>query len=221
MYQDLGNLNFSFILPGPDLERRKHAELLQRAFEKADMHLEISPRNDLWLNGKKISGSAYKQTKSACFHHGTFLISSDIFKLEEALKNTLVPRSSKSIPSVRSQVTTLQSTYPGVEISDVIELIAHFFQTIPLEIEGTLLSNPLVKETFDQLRSWEWLWGETPLFELTNGPWIKKGIIESSGEKFCADSMRHFLSESELQRLFPDFSEQHRLSSQIWGPSDQ
>lgn len=220
VFHDEGNLNWSFIVPEGMIERKKHAELLQSAFARAEIELTISPRNDLWLDGKKISGSAYKQTKFASFHHGTLLVSSDLEKLEMSLKHTVVPKTTKSIASVRSQVATLQSKYPGVEIKDVIDLISHSFKTIPFEIEGTLLSLPEVQKSFNDLRAWEWLFGETPLFELYDGLEIKKGIIQSSEKPFNRDNMKGILVQEELERLFPDFSEQHRSSSQIWVPTD-
>jgi lipoate-protein ligase A len=220
VYQDCGNLNFSFITSGPLIDKRKHAEVLQAVFKKADIHLEISPRNDLWLEGRKISGSAYKQTKTASYHHGTFLVSSDLNKLEDALKHTMVAKNTKSIASVRSKVTTIQEKHPGVEVRDVIDLVAHHFHTIPFELEGSLLSHPMVQGTFQHLRSWEWLWGETPLFEMDNGLQIRKGVVESTGKKFDRDSMKNDLTGGELEKLFPDFSEQHRLSSQIWEQTD-
>ena len=220
VFHDEGNLNFSFIIPEGMIDRKKHAEILQKAFRSADIELEISPRNDLWLKDhegtpKKISGSAYKQTKTASFHHGTFLVNSDLHRLEESLKHTLIAKDTKSIASVRSKVITLQERFPGIEIKDVIDLLAHHFQTIPFELDGTLLSHPMVQESFNTLRSWDWLWGETPLFELQDGLEIKKGIILASGERFSKESMKGKLPEADLERMFPDFSEQHRLSSLI------
>lgn len=215
VFHDEGNLNFSFIVPDAMIERRKHAELLQAAFKKADIELEISPRHDLWLDGKKISGSAFKQTKNGSFHHGTFLVSSDLDKLEESLKHTIVPKNTKSIASVRSKVITLNERYPGVEIKDVIDLVSHYLHTVPSEIDGTLLSLPEVQESFNNLTSWEWLWGETPHFEMENGLEVRKGIVESTGEKFQRELMKGKLSEAEIKKLFPDFSEQRKSSSQI------
>ena len=215
VFHDEGNLNFSFITSDAMIDRRKHAELLKDAFKKADIELEISPRNDLWLDGKKISGSAYKQTKNGSFHHGTFLINSDLNKLEESLKHTVIPKETKSIASVRSKVTTLQEKHPGIEIKDVIDLVAHYFHTIPFELDGSLLSHPSVQESYQNLTSWDWLWGETPLFELENDIKVRKGILEGTGEKFSRESMQSKLTKDELDRLFPDFSEQHRSSSQI------
>jgi lipoate-protein ligase A len=220
VFHDEGNLNFSFIVPDAMIDRQKHAECLRQAFKMADIDLTISPRNDLWLRGhdgieRKVSGSAYKQTRFASFHHGTFLVSSDLDRLEESLKHTLIPKNTKSIASVRSKVTTLQECHPGISIKDVIDLVSHYFKTLPFELDGSLLSEPSVQESFKNLVSWEWLWGETPLFELHDGLEIRKGIIEKTGQKFNRESMNGILSESELKRLFPDFSEQHRLSSQI------
>lgn len=223
VFHDEGNLNFSFIVPEGMIDRKKHAEILQAAFAKAGIELQISPRNDLWLQSaegdwRKISGSAYKQTKFASFHHGTFLVSSDLAKLEESLKHTVVPKTTKSIASVRSKVISLQERHPGVEIQDVIELVAHELKTIPFEIDGTLLSMPEVQESFKNLTSWEWLWGETPVFELETlkgSLSIRKGILEESGIKFEKSQMADFLSSDELAKMFPDFSEQRRSSSQI------
>ncbi len=207
VFHDEGNLNFSFITPDPMINRMKHAELLKDAFAKADIPLTISPRHDLWLDGRKISGSAFKQTKNGSFHHGTFLVSSDLDKLEESLKHTLVPTESKSIASVRSKVITLQEKFPGTEINDVIEIICHQLKTIPFTLDGTILSEPQVQENFRSLLSWEWLWGETPYFEF-GGLTVRKGMIESpvSG-RFDKMNAKDFFTETELGKFFPDFSQ--------------
>lgn len=214
VFHDEGNLNFSFITPEPMLDRRKHAELLQRAFKNADIPLEISPRHDLWLDGRKISGSAFKQTKDGSFHHGTFLVSSDLDKLEESLQATLVAKSTKSIASVRSKVITLREKYPLVEVSDVIEIVAHELKTNPLELDGTLLSLPEVQASFNHLVSWEWLWGETPSFEMENGLHVRKGVLDD-GRRFTRESMRGTLSDAELERLFPDMSRLQHAFQQV------
>lgn len=214
VYHDEGNLNFSFITPDPMIDRMKHALLLKEAFSKADIHLEISSRHDLWLDQKKISGSAFKQTKMGSFHHGTFLVNSDLDALEEALKHSLVPKDSKSIASVRSKVISLSQKYPGVEINDVIEIIIHYFKAVVQELDGSLLSLNEIQKSFNDLRDWQWLWGETPAFELENGMKVRKGLLED-GRKFNRESMKDIFNSNRLDQLFPDFSEQHSLSSLI------
>jgi hypothetical protein len=135
--------------------------------------------------------------------------------LEEGLRHTLVPKATKSIPSVRSVVTTLSAHYPGIEIRDVIDLVSHFFHTIPFELDATLLSLPEFQKSFTELNSWQWLWGETPLFELEEGLEIRKGVVERTGERFERSTMANHLSTETMDRLFPDFSEQRRSSSLI------
>ncbi len=216
VFHDQGNLNYSFIYPEGMIDRRRGVELIQKAFQQADIPLEISPRHDLWLEGKKISGSAFKQIKEASFHHGTFLVSSDLDKLEESLKHTIVAKDSKSIPSVRSKVITLNEKIPGITIEDVMDLITHELKTVKRQLDGSLLSLPEVQESFRTLTKWEWMWGETPLFEM-NDLKIHKGMIKEPFEaKFEAQNLKERLSSTELERLFPDFSSQYEVQSQVF-----
>ncbi len=209
VFHDEGNLNYSFIYSDGMIDRRKGVEWLKSALSKADVDLEISPRHDLWLKGKKISGSAFKQIKNASFHHGTFLVSSDLNHLEECLKQTLVAKSSKSIASVRSQVTRLHDHFPHFSIDDLIEIFAHEMKTSPETLDGSFLSRPEVQASFRSLVDWGWLWGETPLFELENGLTVHKGMLKNSGEgKFERSNLKEILSAGELDRFFPDFTKQ-------------
>lgn len=210
VFHDQGNLNYSFIYPEGMIDRRRGVELIQRAFAHAQMPLEISPRHDLWLEGRKISGSAFKQIKNASFHHGTFLVSSDMEKLEESLKHTLVMKESKSIASVRSKVIKLQEKFSGVTIQDVIELIAYELKTFPRELDGSLLSMPQVQASFKSLTDWQWLWGETPLFELEGGIKVHKGRLKEPFEgRFNRESMKDLFDQEALEKNFPDFSGQY------------
>lgn len=223
VFHDEGNLNFSFITKDAMVDRRKHAELLKNAFAAADIELSISPRNDLWLKDsegtdKKISGSAFKQTKDGSFHHGTFLVSSDLERLEKSIAGTTKSISSKSIPSVRSRVIRLQDRFPEIEIPDVIELVAHYFQSPVQTIAPVLLSHPEVQRSFRQLTGDEWLWGETPAFEIETSRGtlqVKKGQAMDDGKTFTRADMQDVLTQAELGSYFPDFSEQRRSSSLI------
>ena len=210
VFHDEGNLNYSFIYPEGMIDRQKGVLLMQKAFRQADINLEISPRHDLWLEGRKISGSAFKQIKHSSFHHGTFLVSSDMEKLEESLKHTIIPKESKSIASVRSRVIKLQEIFPEVTIQDVIDLVAHELKTVPQLLDSQFLSMPEVHQSFAQLTSWEWLWGETPLFELENGIKVHKGLVKEPIQgRFNRAVMKDLFSAVELDRNFPDFSKQY------------
>lgn len=225
VYHDEGNLNFSFILPEASIDRRRHCELLKKAFSLSGIELKISERHDLWLEGqdgewRKVSGSAFKQTKHGSFHHGTMLVNSNLLQLEESLKHTFIPKDSKSIPSVRSKVMTLSERHPGILIEDVIELIAHELKTPVQTIDGSLLSRPEAQESFRKLTSADWLWGETPLFEMETRKGmmtIRKGLVEAPIQtRFIKDNVSEYFSDSELETMFPDFSQQDKDSQLIF-----
>lgn len=217
VFHDEGNLNYSFIYPEGMIDRKKGVEFMQKAFKRADIDLEISPRHDLWLQGRKISGSAFKQIRDASFHHGTFLVSSDMDKLEESLKHTIIPKESKSIASVRSKVIKLQEVYPEIEIQDVIDLIAHELKAKPVLLDEQLLSTPEIHKSFQELTSWEWLWGETPLFELEGGVKVHKGMVKEPIQgRFGKDLMKDLFSKEELEKNFPDFSHQYSESQIVF-----
>jgi lipoate-protein ligase A len=93
---DLGNLNFSFISPKSDFNRRGNVEWLANTLRGAfrDLHLEINQRNDILCDGFKVSGSAYRLTGDVALHHGTLLIRSDLGRLRGLLTPTTRSESS-------------------------------------------------------------------------------------------------------------------------------
>lgn len=210
VFHDEGNINYCFIYPEGVIDRLKGVELLKRAFATADIQLEISARHDLWLNGCKISGSAFKQIKNTSFHHGTFLVNSDLTALEKCLRPTLAPESTKSIPSVRSKVTKMTDHFPQFQVEDVIDLVAHECKSAVQEFDASLLSEVLVQAAFKSLISWEWMWGETPAFDLAGGIHVHKGEVKAPVvARFDAESMTPYLSRPELEKYFPDFTKQN------------
>jgi len=52
--------------------------IITQAFKEFGVDLDVSGRNDLLLDGKKVSGSAFKETKDRAFHHGTMLLNADL-----------------------------------------------------------------------------------------------------------------------------------------------
>jgi len=217
VFHDEGNLNYCFIYPDAMINRSRGVEFMQKAFARAEIQLEISPRHDLWLDGRKISGSAFKQTKFGSFHHGTFLVSSNMDNLEESLKHTIIPKESKSIPSVRSKVIKLQEKFPEVTIQDVIDLVAYELKTVPRILEGSLLSLTEVQDSFRSLTHWDWLWGETPAFELQNGIKVHKGLVKEPFEgRFEKTLMANHLDPEECDKIFADFSHQYKAASEVF-----
>ena len=107
VYHDLGNLNFSFITKddGDSFHNfKKFTEPVVKALGKLGIQAELSGRNDIMAEGKKISGNAMFATRGRMFSHGTLLFNSEMDHIVSALKVKKEKIESKGIKSVRSRV---------------------------------------------------------------------------------------------------------------------
>lgn len=110
VYHDLGNLNFSFITKddGDSFSNfKKFTEPVTKALGKLGVNAELSGRNDILAEGRKISGNAQFSTKGRMFSHGTLLFDSEIDHVVSALKVKMDKIQSKGIKSIRSRVANI------------------------------------------------------------------------------------------------------------------
>ncbi len=182
VYQDLGNTCFTFMsgrepgLTTKDLYRRNN-EILISALKTLGVQAEASGRNDLIVerDGQpfKISGSAFKESKDRCFHHGTMLMDVDLTRLGTYLTPDSKKLQAKGIKSVKARVLNLVDIAPRIgHESFCSALIDAFFEKyetrVPVEHldASSLRAIEAIKSYHDQLRSWDWIFGKTPHFEL-------------------------------------------------------
>ncbi len=110
VYHDLGNLNFSFIIPTNAMKVDFHVFLkpMVEALKNIGIPAEISGRNDILAEGRKICGTAQTKGKHAILVHGAMLIDVDLDILEYVLTGNPDKYKSKGIASVRSRVVNIR-----------------------------------------------------------------------------------------------------------------
>lgn len=111
VYHDLGNVNYSLISTtrGKDgLDFAYFTAPILAALASLGVSAELSGRNDLLIDGKKISGNAQHASGDRVLHHGTLLFDSDLEALCEILKVDEEKLRAKAIRSVRSRVTNIR-----------------------------------------------------------------------------------------------------------------
>ena len=89
VYQDAGNLCFSFILQNIPLEKfnkSTHIQPIVNALAQLGLQADVSKRNDLSIGGKKFSGNAMAYRQNRLLFHGTLLFDSDLDMLEKVIK---------------------------------------------------------------------------------------------------------------------------------------
>ncbi|WML43310.1 lipoate--protein ligase [Neobacillus sp. PS3-40] len=186
VYHDLGNLNFSFITKddGESFHNfRKFTEPVIKALGKLGVNAELSGRNDILAEGRKISGNAQFSTRGRMFSHGTLLFDSEVDSIVSALKVKKDKIESKGIKSIRSRVANI-SEFLTNKI-DIEEFRMLLLQNI---FEGTdeITEYVLTEEDWEKIhqlskeryQSWEWNYGKSPKFNLQHSHRFPVGQID-------------------------------------------
>ncbi|WP_456271881.1 lipoate--protein ligase [Bacillus sp. AK031] len=185
VYHDLGNLNFSFITKddGESFHNfKKFTEPVIKALKKLGVNAELSGRNDIEAEGRKISGNAQFSTKGRMFSHGTLLFDSEIENVVSALKVRKDKIESKGIKSIRSRVANI-SEFLEEKIS-IIEfrsmLLSYIFDEN--EVEEYELTEEDWKNIHELSReryqNWKWNYGKSPKFNLQHSHRFPVGQID-------------------------------------------
>lgn len=186
VYHDLGNLNFSFITKddGDSFHNfKKFTEPVVKALRKMGIQAELSGRNDILAEGRKISGNAQFSTKGKMFSHGTLLFNSEMEHIVSALKVRKDKIESKGIKSIRSRVANISEFLKEpMKIeefrSELLKNIFDGYDEIPeyvLTEEDWKNIHELSKERY---QNWAWNYGKSPKFNVQHSNRFPVGLIE-------------------------------------------
>lgn len=177
---DLGNVNFSFMTTKANFDRNKFVNIIVDAVnqsQKSKYQLKVNKRGDITTVAQtdgveyKISGSAYKLSKGKSYHHGTMLLSLNLDVLGKLLhtsdKNGIVSNTT-SIASVKSPVANLE-----LNSTELHEIVSKGFKNQYDDLNNAIQTFIIDKDIHhsqeiidhvQQLKSWEWKFGNTPKF---------------------------------------------------------
>jgi lipoate-protein ligase A len=142
-----------------------------QALNALDVPAVMNERYDLILQGKKISGSAFRETRQNCFHHGTLLIDADLPMLREVLAPSARQITTHAVRSVRSSVMNLRDFDPALSVERIQSQIITAFAThhrIPdasMLLGQETLASAIVQTELNLYQSPEWLYHKTLPFE--------------------------------------------------------
>ena len=172
VYQDFGNSVFGFVTAagaGVDFKKANN-EVLVGALRRLGVQAEVKGRNDITLQGKKISGSAYKLKSTGntllSLHHGTMLFSVDKDGLQKYLNPSKAKMLSKGIESVSSRVVNITELHPSLTHEVWCEaMVRTYTDTIgPVDIEHVEQFDQQTTEQAERYLDWDWRYGTSPAF---------------------------------------------------------
>ena len=202
VFHDLGNLNFTFLMPQGDYDLDRQLDVIQLAVQSLDIPAERSGRNDILSGGRKFSGNAFYKHNGKAYHHGTLMLDVDKDKLGRYLNPSRAKLQSKGVDSVRSRVVNLKELNPDITVELLKKgLTAAFVQVYgcPLSVmKEDQLDGDRIDKITERNRSWEWNFGQKlPFtFEIEERfRWggiqvqllVEEGIIQKA--KFYSDAM--------------------------------
>ena len=109
VYSDLGNIMVSYVSRRGDVSEvfDRYMTALTEALRALGVPAEKSGRNDIMLDGRKISGNAFHQLPDRSIVHGTLLYSTDLEALTEAIRPPEEKLRRHGVESVRQRVLNL------------------------------------------------------------------------------------------------------------------
>ncbi len=162
VFHDLGNLNFTFLMPQADYDLDRQLAVIQRAVESLGIPTERSGRNDILANGQKFSGNAFYKNGKQAYHHGTLLVDADMERLGRYLSPSKAKLRAKGVDSVRSRVVNLKALCPELSVERLTQALEQAFSEVyDLPVAAVAA---LDEETVDALTarngSWDWKFGQ-------------------------------------------------------------
>jgi lipoyltransferase/lipoate-protein ligase len=118
VYSDMGNIMLSYVSSRGSVAEvfDRYMTALTEALRKLGVPAEKSGRNDILVDGRKISGNAFHQLPDRSIVHGTLLYSTDLEALTEAIRPPVEKLRRHGVESVRQRVMNL---------SEYVDLMSH------------------------------------------------------------------------------------------------
>jgi len=214
VFHDLGNLNFAFFTTGKEgklVDYRKATQPIISALESMGLNVSLGKRNDLLLNGLKISGTASHVFKQRVLHHGTLLFSSEMGVLSKALLTSKEHFTDRAVKSVRSRVTNIRNHLSEpMEIEMFQERVLNHIlqisknpQTYPLK-ESEMQEIKMLRDS--KFSTWEWNFGYSPKYQFSRSVSFSSGRFDlhMNVEKGLIRELKiegDFISEKDIVSL--------------------
>lgn len=185
VYHDLGNLNFTYITTcdsSGSVDFKKFAYPVVEALSCYGLNPELSGRNDILLDGKKISGTAQACVGKRLLFHGTLLFDINVENAGQSLNVKADKIEAKGVESVKSRITNIKPYLPaGCSVRDLKEsILASFAKSRDFSVRAVSLEDEeqIVELKNRKYATEEWIFGESSKGNFHNQRRFRGGEVE-------------------------------------------
>ena len=183
VYHDLQNMNYTIIGRNPS------PQPMVDALRQLGVPAELTGRNDIFVEGRKVSGYARRVAGNQEIIHGTLMYDVDLDTLQHVLDTPASKMKVKGISSVRSHVANLKEYLPQFKSLD--ELQAKLSEILsggdgPLLAQGSGYPNQDVIDAevrriaAEKFATWEFIYGHSHEADFNYKKKMPCGTVEAS-----------------------------------------
>lgn len=208
VYHDLDNVNYTIIAPLSSSENayKEFTTPVINYLNSIGVKAEFSGRNDIVVDGKKISGNAESVYKNRIMHHGTLLFKTDLEALTNVLKPNKFKTESKGIKSIRARVDNI-SSFTDISSTQFFrglqEYLSKGLEIFTFSNEDIKNINKLTEEKF---ATNDWVYGKSPKAENIFSEKFSFGIFNlyfdtEKGKIVNAETFGDFFSFKDIKEF--------------------
>ena len=118
VFADQGNIMFSHVTSSDNVSTTyaRYTQAVVAMLRSLGLNASDNSRNDILIDGLKVSGNAFYHLPGRSIVHGTMLFDTDISHISHALTPSRAKLKSKGIKSVENRVTMLKDRLPGMTV---------------------------------------------------------------------------------------------------------
>lgn len=186
VYHDKGNINFTYIKRNCSRRQssfEQFARPIIRSLAGFGVKAEFGGRNDVLINGNKISGNAQYFWRESLLHHGTLLFNTDLAEMGSCLRPCPLKLGSHGVRSVPARVANVKPLLdPSVSLEDVkTALISAVFEERNAPYREYGLSGSDLREieaiANSRYRRQQWNYGRNPSYQIRRQKRFAGGTI--------------------------------------------
>ncbi|MCI5719992.1 MAG: lipoate--protein ligase [Bacteroidales bacterium] len=183
VYHDLQNMNYTIIGRNPS------PQPMVDALRQLGVPAELTGRNDIFVEGRKVSGYARRVAGNQEIIHGTLMYDVDLDTLQHVLDTPASKMKVKGISSVRSHVANLKEYLPQFKSLD--ELQAKLSEILsggdgPLLAQGSgypsqdVINAEVRRIAAEKFATWEFIYGHSHEADFNYKKKLPCGTVEAS-----------------------------------------
>ena len=161
VYADEGNIMLSYITPETNVNFtfNRYMLMVEHALQHLGIDARTTGRNDILIDGRKVSGNAFYHLPKCSIVHGTMLYDTDVNSMANATTPSASKLKSKGVESVRQRVTTIKE-HISITLDDFKKSLRESLcnDTVVLNDNDVMAIEELSREYY----SHEFIYGNNP-----------------------------------------------------------